>query len=301
MKIHPTFLVTLAGAMAGATLLGVNAELDKQNNYSGSAPVANEVKDTNSTRKMAPHKETGQTKIQPEDVKFSAGISEIVRMVKSDTDSAVILTYVENSPIAFYPSAEEIIYLHQLGTPPPIVSALIRHGGELRAQAAKAYKENQKANVQPTSPTIVAPAAQAPSAVAAYNGYPDYGYNYATYSYGAYPYYTYPYYTYSYWNPFYYAYSYPRYCGYPGYRYGYYGYPGYRYGYCAPRHHGYAYNVGYRGGGYRSGGYYGVGYRGGGGYHGGGYRGGGGYHGGGYRGGSPAFGHSGGGMARRGR
>ena len=288
MKIHPTFLVTLAGAMASAMLLGANAELDKKNDNSGAAPVTNEVKDTNSTRKTATHKETGQNKIQPEDVKFSAGIGEIVRMVKSDTDSAVILTYVENSPIAFYPSADEIIYLHQLGTPPPIVSALIRHGGELRAQAAKAYKENQKANAQPNSPTIVAPAAQAPSAVAAYNGYPDY--SYATYSYGAYPYYTYPYYTYSYWNPFYYAYSYPRYCGYPGYRYGYCGYPGYRYGYCAPRYHGYAYNGGYHGGGYHGGG-----------HNGGGYRGGGGYHTVGYHGGSPAFGHSGGGMARRGR
>jgi hypothetical protein len=284
MKIHPTFLVTLAGAMAGATLLGVNAALDKQNDYSGTAPVANEVKDTNSTRKTAPRKETGQTKTQPEDVKFSAGIGEIVRMVKSDTDSSVIQAYVENSPIAFYPSAEEIIYLHQLGTPPAIVSALIRHGGELRARAAQAYKENRAANAQPNSPTIVAPAAQAPSAVAAYNGYPDYGYNYATYSYGAYPYYTYPYYnTYSYWSPFYYAYSYPRYCGYPGYRYG----------YCAPSYHGHAYNVGYHGGGYHGGGYHG------GGYHGGGYHGGG--HGGGYHGGSPAFGHSGGGMAHRGR
>jgi hypothetical protein len=242
MKIHPTLLVALAGAMAGVTLMGAKAELDKQNAYSGAAPVANEVKDTNSTRKTAPHMETGQTKIQPEDVKLSAGISEIVKMVKSDADSSVIQAYIENSPIAFYPSAEEIIYLHQLGTPPPIVSALIRHGGELRARAAQAYKENQNANAQPSSPTIVAPAAtysgptQAPSSIAAYNGYPDYGYNYPAYSYSGYPAYSY-----SYWSPFYFAYSYPRF----------YGFPRFRSGYSAPGFHGYVHNAGFRAGNFR--------------------------------------------------
>jgi len=278
MKIHLTLLVTLAGAMVGAAPLSAKAELEKQKDTSGAAPVANEFKSNNSTRKTAYSIEAGQTRTQPEDVKFSAGISEIVKMVKSDTDAAVIQAYVENSPIAYYPSAEEIIYLHQLGAPPAIVSALIRHGGELRARAAQAYKENQNRNPQPNSPTVVAPAAQAPSSVAAYNSYPDYGYSYPAYSYGAYPYYSYPYYSYSYWSPFYYAYSYPRYCGYPGYRYG----------YCAPGYHGY-YNVGYHGGAYHGGGaaYHG----GGGGYHGGG---GGGYHGGG-------GGHSGGGMSHGGR
>src|SRR5436309_2877345 len=105
MKIHPTVLVTLAGAMVGATLVSARAE--------------NELKDTNSSRKTAPHRETGETRTQPEDVKLSAGISEIVKMVRADTDSAVIQAHIENSPIAYYPSAEEIIYLHQLGTPSP--------------------------------------------------------------------------------------------------------------------------------------------------------------------------------------
>ena len=267
MKTNLTLLVTLAGAMVGAPLLSAKAELEKQKDTSRVAQITNEYQGNNSTRKTASSVETGQTKTQPEDVKFSAGISEIVKMVRSDTDSAVIQAYIENSPIAYYPSADEIIYLHQLGTPPAIVSNLIRHGGELRARAAQAYKDNQNRNPQPNSPTVVAPAAQAPSTVAAYNTYPDYGYSYPNYSYAAYPYYNY-----SYWSPFYYAYSYPGYCGYSGYRYG----------YCAPRYHGYTYNVGYHGGG---GGYHG----GGGGYHGGG----GGYHGGG--------GHSGGGMGHRGR
>src|SRR5436309_2184486 len=89
----------------GYVLRPANTGLAKQNDSSGAAPVTNESKDANSTRKPASHKETGQTKTQPEDVKLSAGISEIVKMVKSDTDSAVIQTYVENSPVAYYPSA----------------------------------------------------------------------------------------------------------------------------------------------------------------------------------------------------
>src|SRR6266542_927638 len=119
MKIYPTLLATLAGAMVGATLFSAKAELEKQKDNSGAAPVTDEA-----TRKTASTKETGQTKTQPEDVRLSAGISEIVKMVRSDTDASVIQAYVENSPIAYYPSAEEIIYLHQLGTSPAIVSAL---------------------------------------------------------------------------------------------------------------------------------------------------------------------------------
>src|SRR5438128_2436929 len=131
MKNRPTLLLTLAGAIVGVTLLGAKAELEKQKDYSSAAQVTNEVKDTNPNGKTAIRRETGETRIQPEDVKLSAGIGAIVKMVRADTDPAVIQTHIENSPIAYYPSAEEIIYLHQLGTPPTIVSALIRHGGEL--------------------------------------------------------------------------------------------------------------------------------------------------------------------------
>jgi hypothetical protein len=72
MKIHLTLLVTLAGAMVGAALLSAKAELEKQKDSSGVAPVTREFKSSNSIRKTASFVETSQTKTQPEYVKLSA-------------------------------------------------------------------------------------------------------------------------------------------------------------------------------------------------------------------------------------
>jgi len=81
-------------------------------------------------------------------VGYSSGVGEVVKMLDAKVDSGVIKTYIENAPVAYRPSAEEIIALHQRGVPSDIVAAMLRRGGEVRAQAAPA---------QPIAPTAVAP------------------------------------------------------------------------------------------------------------------------------------------------
>ena len=199
---------------------------------------------------------------------LSAGLPEIVKMHKAGVDASVLLAYVQNAPVAYHPSAKEIIYLRDQGISSEIISALLRRGGELRDRAAEEARE-ERGRATPAPPATPAPAnpsppqAAAPAPVVVYANptYPAY----TSPTYVTYPAYSYasPYYNYSYCRPYYnYSYYRPSY-----YRTGFYpsGYAGYRSG-C---YTGYGLSVGFGGGSY-----YG---------HGGGYR---------YAGGS--YGHSGG-------
>src|SRR5258706_16044924 len=42
---------------------------------------------------------------------LSAGLPEVVKMHKAGVDAPVLLAFVQNSPVAYHPSAKEIIYL----------------------------------------------------------------------------------------------------------------------------------------------------------------------------------------------
>src|SRR5437016_6097669 len=64
-----------------------------------------------------------------------ARVLEVVRMSDAGTDAAVIQSFVENSPTAFHPRAEEIIYLHDHGISTPIITAMIQHPGKQGGQA----------------------------------------------------------------------------------------------------------------------------------------------------------------------
>jgi hypothetical protein len=184
-------------------------------------------------------------------------------MVDEKVAPEVIKTYIQNSPTAYHLSAAEIIALRDHGLGADILTAMLQHGAEMRAQAMRA-----------------APAATGPSALQATPGTAN---PYApAYDYGGqpvYPAYTYPYSDSSYLYPYsdgYPVYGYGAYnCGYywpwcwPSLYFGCYPYGGYwGYPYCS---FGYGYPYGY--------GRYGYGY-----YHGGrGYYSGRGYYGGGAR------------------
>jgi len=101
-------------------------------------------------------------KAEPAPFKTSPGVDEVVKMAESGVGDAVIQAYVENSPIAYNLSAEEILYLTDLGISEPILNAMIRHGNLLRDQESKidtvaAVKkplaEEQKAEQESAQPT----------------------------------------------------------------------------------------------------------------------------------------------------
>jgi hypothetical protein len=78
---------------------------------------------------------------EPAPVKLSFGVDDIVKMVQRGVELEIVLTYIENSTIPYYLKAEEIVYLHDLGVPSTIVTALIRHGGNLRKEQAQIARQ----------------------------------------------------------------------------------------------------------------------------------------------------------------
>jgi len=146
---------------------------------------------------------------------LASGVGEVVKLFKAGLSADLIVSYVNNSPMSFYLSAENVIYLQQQGVPDRVVQAMIQRDGELRRQSALAYQQAPAAGGPfPTSPQVQIPAEAPPPTYYAYPDttygsasapvYPDYYYPdyYPDYYdwFGYYPYY-------SYWPPVYFGYG----------------------------------------------------------------------------------------------
>jgi len=68
----------------------------------------------------------------PETVNLSPAATEIVKMVRSGVDASVMIAYVTNSVNTYSLSADEIVYLNDLGLQPEVVSAMIHHDQRIR-------------------------------------------------------------------------------------------------------------------------------------------------------------------------
>ena len=185
--------------------------------------------------------------VSPARLGFSPGIRDILKMLDAKVDPQVIRAYIKNSPIAYNPSAAEIIALKQREVPDDLITALLERGAEVRAQLAQAAAQSQPPATAPTPPSAPPPDySNAYATTAPYNPYPayaDYGYPYYSYSY---PYSGYPYnywwYNYSYPWAYYSPFWYGGYYGHGYYGHGYYGHDFYHHGYYP--HGGYAYRGG---------------------------------------------------------
>jgi hypothetical protein len=139
--------------------------------------------------------------------RLSTGLDDIVKLAQSGVEESVILTFIQSSPVAYRPSAQEVIKLRELGVSSQIITALLRRGNELRERAAQAQKESAPAqpaappasNGQATSTVPSASVYYAPSAypvnyAPVYATYPAYSYSAVSYGYGGcyYPRYYYP-------------------------------------------------------------------------------------------------------------
>lgn len=148
----------------------------------------------------------------------SNGIADIAKMMEQGVDASVIQSYVENSTVPYNPTSDDILYLHERGVGSQIITAVIRHGNELRQEQAKTYREQQNrmaaattpvasatsSQVAATGPTVIS---QPPGSYSYYYSYPQpvyipatypvYSYSYALPSYSLYSYYAYrPFYSY---------------------------------------------------------------------------------------------------------
>lgn len=79
----------------------------------------------------------------PNPVNLSYGLDEIARMIEAGIQPEVMEAFIDNSTIAYAPNARDIVHLHELGAPPRVVASVIRHGGRLREQGTREFKESQ--------------------------------------------------------------------------------------------------------------------------------------------------------------
>jgi hypothetical protein len=77
-------------------------------------------------------------------------LTDFVKLVQAGVGESVLLAYVTNSASAFNVSSDDILYLNDLGTPEPVVSAMLAKDQQFNGNAA-------------TAPTITAPDTTAPT------------------------------------------------------------------------------------------------------------------------------------------
>jgi len=96
-------------------------------------------------------------------VNLSPGAAEVVRLAGSGVSDDVVLAYIQNSQATFNLSADDVLYLKDIGLSPQVTSAMLNHDNMLRNQA---QQYAPAATVQ-AAPAPVAAATPAPAPVAA--------------------------------------------------------------------------------------------------------------------------------------
>lgn len=88
--------------------------------------------------------------------RLSAGVADVAKLVEAGVEDAVVQSYVETSPVAYFLTPDEIIYLRGVGVSSQIITAMIRRGAEVREQAGRAYaaREREAAGLSATAPAV---------------------------------------------------------------------------------------------------------------------------------------------------
>ncbi len=107
----------------------------------------------------------------PAKVQLTPAAAELLKLANSGVDQSVMLAYVTNSTSTFNLSAEEIIYLNDLGVPGPVVTAMIQRDQVLKAEGRAALLSSSPPVTSLPAPEPVQPA---PTAVTAPLTPPDY-------------------------------------------------------------------------------------------------------------------------------
>ncbi|HLH52103.1 MAG TPA: DUF6600 domain-containing protein [Verrucomicrobiae bacterium] len=88
---------------------------------------------------------------------LSPNAAEVVRLAEAGTSDDVVLAYIQNSTSTFELSADQILYLRDIGVSSPVITAMLTRDNSLRGRAP-AYTYDQKL-YPPTAPAP-APATQ---------------------------------------------------------------------------------------------------------------------------------------------
>lgn len=71
---------------------------------------------------------------------LASGVSEVMKLFRGGTSADIIAGYVRNSPLSFYLSADNILFLQQQGVPEPAIMAMLQRYGELQRQTGMAAR-----------------------------------------------------------------------------------------------------------------------------------------------------------------
>lgn len=128
---------------------------------------------------------------------MSAGLDEVVKLTKAGVSESVVISYVQNSPVAYHPSADEIIKLRENGVSAPIITAVLSRGAVVRDQAAQQAQVAQvpAPTAVQTAPVVTPPLVQptvaytapvvyaeaSPSVVYIGSSYPTYPFSFGFY------------------------------------------------------------------------------------------------------------------------
>jgi hypothetical protein len=87
---------------------------------------------------------TNATAVTPEAIKPSPALAEVIRLLQGGVSEEIIVAFIMNSAEPFNIGADEILFLHDLGAPPPLITVLIQKDSSpemmARKQSAKAVK-----------------------------------------------------------------------------------------------------------------------------------------------------------------
>ncbi|MCX6930073.1 MAG: hypothetical protein NT154_43710, partial [Verrucomicrobia bacterium] len=86
-------------------------------------------------------------------VNLSPGAAEVVRLAGSGVADDVVVAYIQNSQAPFNLSAEDVLYLKDIGLSPQVTSAMLTHDSALRGQP----QQYAPAATAPTVPPGTAP------------------------------------------------------------------------------------------------------------------------------------------------
>jgi hypothetical protein len=86
----------------------------------------------------------------------SPSAAEVVRLAQAGTSEEVIVSYVQNSPAAFELTADQILYLRDIGVTSPVITAMLSRDTTLRSQPMPSGSVSAPPSVQMPPPEAAA-------------------------------------------------------------------------------------------------------------------------------------------------
>jgi hypothetical protein len=83
---------------------------------------------------------------------LASGAKAVMKMYKSGVAADIVAGYVNNSPLSFYLTADDIIFFQQEGVPSDIVRAMIHRYAEMQQQTGSAMAANASVPAPVPSP-----------------------------------------------------------------------------------------------------------------------------------------------------